>query len=98
MIDKTTPATAYVAYGGYYTNLYKTTNNSSSWTSIHGNLPSVPVFGLTRHPSNSAWLYAGTGGALHQHRQRHHLEDKTNDGPANVEISELFWLSTSLQY
>jgi photosystem II stability/assembly factor-like uncharacterized protein len=96
LIDKTTPATAYVAYGGYSnTNLYKTTNSGSSWTSVHGNLPSVPVFGLARHPTNSAWLYAGTEVGLFTSTDGGATWGTTNDGPANVEISELFWLSTS---
>lgn len=96
LIDKTTPTTAYVAYGGYYsTNLYKTTNSGSSWTSIHGNLPSVPVFGLARHPTNSSWLYAGTEVGLFTSTDGGVTWGTTNDGPANVEISELFWLSTS---
>ncbi len=96
LIDKDTPATVYVAYGGYAnTNLYKTTNSGSSWTSIHGNLPAVPVFGLARHPANSAWLYAGTEVGLFTSTDGGATWGTTNDGPANVEISELFWLSSS---
>ena len=96
LIDNSTPSTVYAAYGGYASdNLYRTLDGGTTWSSIHGNLPSVPVFTVTRHPANPSWLYAGTEVGLFTSMDGGATWNTSTDGPANVEISELFWLDSS---
>jgi hypothetical protein len=96
LVDKTSPDTVYVAYGGYAAdNLYRTTNGGLTWQNIHGNLPTVPIFTIARHPVNASWLYAGTEVGLFTSMDAGATWKTSTDGPANVEISELFWLNNS---
>jgi hypothetical protein len=93
LVDKGDANLVYVAYGGYETNnLYRTTDGGTTWQNIHGNLPAVPVFTITNHPSKASWLYAGTEVGLFTSIDGGTTWNTSNDGPANVEISELFWL------
>lgn len=96
LIDKADSSTVYVAYGGYNNNnLWKTTNNGTNWTNITGMLPSVPIFSITRHPKSANWLYAGTEVGLYTSQDGGASWFTSNDGPANVEISELSWMDDS---
>jgi len=96
LIDKDNANTAIVAFGGYNNNnLWKTTTNGSSWTNITGTLPAVPIFSITRHPNSSNWLYAGTEVGLYTSQDGGATWFTSNDGPANVEISEISWLDAS---
>jgi hypothetical protein len=96
LIDKSTPNTVYVAYGGYANNnLYKSTDGGLTWSNIHGTIPAVPIFSITRHPTNATWLYAGTEVGLFTSMDGGTTWGTINDGPANVEISELFWLNST---
>jgi hypothetical protein len=95
LIDQNSPDTVYVAYGGYEgDNLYRTTNGGSTWQNLHGTLPAVPIFTVTRHPANPSWLYAGTEVGLYTSMDGGATWKTSNEGPANVEISELFWLNS----
>lgn len=96
LIDKDDSSRVYAAFGGYNAdNLYRSTDNGLNWTNITGNLPSVPIFTVVRHPANADWLYAGTEVGLFTSQDGGTAWYTTNDGPANVEISELFWLDDS---
>lgn len=92
LIDKDDHNRVYVAFGGYSaSNLWRSTNGGSTWTDIHGALPSVPVRSVLRHPSNSNWLYAGTEVGVFTSENGGGTWATTNDGPANVSVDELFW-------
>lgn len=94
LIDRDDPTKAYVAFGGYNSdNLYRTINNGAGWTNLNpgGVLPAVPCFALAQHPANAAWLYAGTEVGLFTSQDGGTTWSTSNDGPANVEISELVW-------
>jgi len=58
--------TVYVTFGGFYPSLLDTRGNvwkrenNGTWTPIHNNLPSAPVFSLVISPSNPHFLYVGT--------------------------------------
>lgn len=96
LVDKAAPDTVYVAYGGYAANnLYKSTDGGTTWSSIHGTIPAVPIFAISRHPAISTWLYAGTEVGLFTSMDGGASWQTSNDGPANVEISELFWLDAT---
>lgn len=96
LIDKADTNRVYVAFGGYNAdNLYRTADNGQTWTNIAANLPAVPVFTIARHPANGDWLYAGTEVGLFTSQDGGTTWYTTNDGPANVEISELSWMDDS---
>lgn len=59
--------TVYVTFGGFFPsmtdtrgNVWKTQDNGVTWTPIHRNLPSAPVYSLVVSPSNPDILYVGT--------------------------------------
>jgi Bacterial Ig-like domain len=96
VIDRDDPNRVYAAFGGYNANnLYRTADNGLTWTNITGNLPSVPIFTIVRHPTNASWLYAGTEVGLFTSQDGGANWYTNSDGPANVEISELTWLDDS---
>jgi len=95
VIDRDDATKVYVAFGGYNNNnLWLTTNNGTSWTDLNSParvLPSVPFFGLARHPLKSGWLYVGTEVGLFTSQDGGTTWSTSNDGPANVEIADLAW-------
>lgn len=64
-IDPRNPEIAYVTLSGYGTgHVYKTTNKGANWTNISGNLPDVPVNGMTisrTDPDNVLYLATDLG-------------------------------------
>ncbi|MBL8765348.1 MAG: hypothetical protein JNM07_13885 [Phycisphaerae bacterium] len=65
VIDPLDHRTVYAAFGGFSPdNVWRTSDAGATWQPVSGAgataLPSVPVRGLTLHPSRRAWLYAGT--------------------------------------
>ncbi|MCB1044491.1 MAG: hypothetical protein KDC35_16230 [Acidobacteria bacterium] len=53
--------TLYVTFSGYRENrVMKSTDGGASWTSIHGNLPDMPVHCLSVDPQNPDRVYLGT--------------------------------------
>ncbi len=96
LIDKDDHNRVYVAFGGYSaSNLWRSTNGGSTWTDIHGALPSVPVRSVLRHPSNPNWLYAGTEVGVFTSENGGGTWATTNDGPANVSVDELLWYDST---
>jgi hypothetical protein len=66
-IDPTTPATAYITFSGFSGfgdtdgHIFKTTSTGSSWASIDGDLPNIPVNDLLLDPEDPEnTIYAGT--------------------------------------
>ena len=53
--------TLYVTLADYAANrVYKSTNGGSSWTSIHANLPNIPMFSLEVDPLDADRLFLGS--------------------------------------
>lgn len=53
--------TLYVTFADYGTDrIWKTTNGGTNWTSIHGNLPDIPLFAVTVDPENPDRLFLGS--------------------------------------
>ncbi|HBG04284.1 MAG: hypothetical protein A2075_06295 [Geobacteraceae bacterium GWC2_58_44] len=93
LIDKDDPNRVYAAFGGYNANnLYRTLDNGLTWADISGELPEVPILSVVRHPAHADWLYAGTEVGLFTSQDGGASWFTSNEGPANVEISELTWL------
>jgi photosystem II stability/assembly factor-like uncharacterized protein len=91
--------TIYATFGGFSAdNVWKTTNNGLTWTSISplGRLPQIPVNSLVISPSNSNQLYIGTQIAVFATSDGGNTWSPTNEGPVNTVIDELFWQGTTL--
>lgn len=99
VIDKDDPTKVYVAFGGYNSNnIWRTADNGATWTDLNSPdrvLPSVPFFGLARHPRTANWLYIGTEVGLFTSQDGGATWSTSNDGPANVEIADLVWRDNS---
>jgi photosystem II stability/assembly factor-like uncharacterized protein len=59
--------TVYVTFGGFFPsttdtrgNVWKRESDGVTWTPIHNNLPSTPVYSLVISPTNPLFLYVGT--------------------------------------
>jgi photosystem II stability/assembly factor-like uncharacterized protein len=90
-----------VSYGGYIdTSVWLTENGGNSWSRRSGtapnDLPAIQVNTVSMHPLNSNWMYAGTDLGVFSSEDRGLTWSYTalygwNEGPANVEVSQLFW-------
>lgn len=105
VIDSTTHATNsnwyYATFGGFNANnVYRSTDNGATWTSISGTgtsaLPAVPVRTLAFHPVDSSLLYVGTEIGIFTSNDAGATWEPTQDGPANVSVDELFWMGGDL--
>ena len=105
VVDSTPHATNtnwyYATFGGFAAdNVYRSTDNGTTWTDITGNsvtgLPSVPVRTLVYHPINSSLLYVGTEIGIFTSEDAGANWEPTQDGPANVSVDELVWMGGDL--
>jgi len=96
-IDRNSSSTVYVCFGGFSSgNVWRTTNNGTNWSNIAGGLPSAPVNSLVIKPSDSASLYVGTEVGVFASADGGSTWSASNDGPANVNVDELFWMGDTL--
>lgn len=96
-IDPNDPQTVYATYSGYQAgNLWKTTNGGNSWRSIGATLPEITVYDVAIHPRNGTLLYAATELGVFASADKGETWWPTNEGPANVAVSELFWMGQKL--
>ena len=91
----------YATFGGFSAdNVWRTTDGGPSWSSVSGSgaaaLPAVPVHDLEIHPSASNWLYAATEIGVFTSQDAGATWQVPQDGPANVIVSELFWMGSDL--
>lgn len=91
----------YVTFGGYNNdNVWYTNDAGASWSNRSGtspnDLPALQVNSVRVHPSSSYWIYIGTDLGVFASEDKGQNWCKTprysaNEGPANVEVSELIW-------
>jgi hypothetical protein len=91
----------YATFGGFTgDNVWRTTDGGQSWSSVIGSgaaaLPAVPVHDLEIHPSAWNWLYAATEIGVFTSQDWGTTWQVPQDGPANVIVSELFWMGSDL--
>ncbi len=107
VIDNTrNPNWIYVTYGGFSDdNVYRTTDNGTTWTDITGGssslpnprgLPAVPVRTLVYHPRFPNFLYVGTEVGIFTSEDAGATWEVPQNGPANVSVDELFWMGGDL--
>ena len=86
----------YVTFAGFEVeNLWRSTDNGNTWASL-GQLPPASVYDVTVHPANSSLLYAATEVGLFASDNGGTNWWPSNEGPANVAVQELFWMSEIL--
>ncbi len=103
-INPNNPSQVFVTTGGYNAdNVWFSDDAGVTWNNRSGNapnnLPSIQVNTVRFHPSNSNWVYIGTDMgvfASQDQGQTWSVVTNTNaangnEGPANTEVSELFW-------
>ena len=91
----------YATFGGFSAdNVWRTIDGGLSWSNVSGSgaagLPAVPVHDLEIHPSASNWLYAATEIGIFTSQDAGATWRVPQDGPANVIVSELFWMGSDL--
>ena len=90
-------------YAGFETRLSSTPSASSAlmrtddggmtWTNIASTLPAKSVRTITQHPAAQKYLYAGTEAGLYTSEDGGANWSPVNDGPANVAVNQLFWIT-----
>lgn len=90
-----------VSYGGYSNNtVWLTEDGGSTWSGRSGtapdDIPAIQVNTVSIHPLNTNWMYAGTDLGVFSSEDRgqtwsYTALDGWNEGPAMVEVSQLFW-------
>ncbi len=100
-INPTNNAVVMVSYGGYISNnVWLTEDGGTTWSQRTGgspyNLPAIQVNTVTFHPVAPTWVYVGTDLGVFASEDRGNTWNVLgsyiqNEGPANVEVSQLFW-------
>jgi photosystem II stability/assembly factor-like uncharacterized protein len=95
--DPLVARTVYVTFSGFHSdNVWKTQNNGGTWTPIHNNLPSAPIYSLVISPSNADALYVGTEVGVFASSNGGAMWSPGNGGPANVPVLDMFWMGSKL--
>jgi photosystem II stability/assembly factor-like uncharacterized protein len=77
-------------------NVWKTIDDGATWRDISGSLPAVPVRTIAIHPDDSRRLYLGNDLGVYISIDGGANWSRVNEGPANVAVSELFWMGRTL--
>jgi photosystem II stability/assembly factor-like uncharacterized protein len=97
VIDPGNPEVAYVTFGGFSgANLWKTTNGGTSFQALGDSLPAAPIYCLAIHPADSQWLFLGNQYGVFTSRDGGLTWSKTNEGPVNSPVRQLFWMNQSV--
>lgn len=100
-IDPTNPNIVYITFGGYAAdNVWKTTDGAATWAAATGSgvtaLPSLPIWSIAVHPTNTSWIYAGTEMGVFTSEDSGASWQSVTDGPANVPVYDLSWMGNTL--
>jgi hypothetical protein len=97
LITPGVPNKVYAAFGGYSSgNVWRTVNGGTNWTDISGNLPAAPANSIVLAPGTTNILYVGTEVGVFGSTTDGTTWSTGNDGPANVSVDELFWMTNKL--
>lgn len=91
----------FVTVGGYaFDTVFRTTDGGFNWEQRTGSgvnaLPPIQVNTIRFHPRNRNWIYVGTDLGVYASQDKGASWSRVprrgdHEGPANVEVSELFW-------
>lgn len=102
-IHPTNPDEVLVTFGGYTSDqVWLTTDGGQTWKDRSGSMPGaeIPVIHvntITYHPTNTDWIFVGTDIGVFASEDIGFTWSVTpvspsgHDGPANVEVTDLFW-------
>jgi hypothetical protein len=97
VFSPTDSKTIYLTFGGYEAdNVWVSHDHGASWSSIHSNLPKMPVYVVTAHPRNPQVLYVGSELGVFTSRDGGGTWSPANTGPANCSVQDLFWKDETL--
>ena len=87
----------YVTFGGFNSgNVWRTTDSGVTWSNISANLPAAPINSIVIAPADPNTIYVGGVVGVFGSSNDGASWSTGNDGPANAEVDELFWLGRSL--
>lgn len=98
LIDPTDERTVYLSLGGWSPdNLWKTTDAGATWMQLSGTgerrLPSLPIYGIARHPQRAEYLYVGTELGVYASGDGGRTWSASNEGPANTRVEDVNFLT-----
>lgn len=89
--------TLIIALGGFFPdNLWQSDDDGRSWRNIHGDLPTVPVFDIARHPRNPMWMFAATEIGVFASIDGGRNWTPTSSGPSLVRATQMLWMGERL--
>jgi photosystem II stability/assembly factor-like uncharacterized protein len=96
-IDPANANHVFASFGGFSSgNVWSTTDGGTTWTDISGGLPQAPALSVAIDPHESSFLYLGTAVGVFASSDAGASWSPSNDGPANVEVDQLFWVNDTL--
>ena len=93
MFDRTNASNIWAGTAG--SGLYFSNNGGVSFTLVAGGFPATTVFSLAQHPSNAAFIYAGTLVGLFASANAGSNWGASNEGPATALVRDVNWFSES---
>lgn len=91
------PKTVYLTFGGYETdNIWLSRDSGTTWSSIHSNLPKMPIYVVTQHPVKPQILYVGSELGVFTSQNGGGTWSPANTGPASCSVQDLFWKGREL--
>jgi len=90
----TSGQTLYATFGDYKSNrILKSNNGGSTWTSISGNLPQIPLYQVVNDPKDAETLYVGSELGLWIGKQSGNSYNwsQFDYGPAFTRVIDLVW-------
>jgi photosystem II stability/assembly factor-like uncharacterized protein len=99
LVDPDDSDVVYVSLGGFSPdNLWRTVDGGTTWADITGGIdgiPEAPINGIARHPLHPGWLYVGTEVGIFATMDGGATWSASNEGPADVSVDELTFMSDS---
>lgn len=100
-IDPADPAHVFATFGGFSAgNVWATTDAGATWTSMSGSattaLPNLPVYTITVHPTNPAWVFAGTELGMFASADGGAHWSTISEGPSNAPVFDTTWMGNTL--
>jgi photosystem II stability/assembly factor-like uncharacterized protein len=77
-------------------NVWRSTDNGGTWSSVGASLPEAPIRSVTVHPARPKFVYLGTEVGVFASEDGGATWSPTNEGPTNCSVDELFWMGSTL--
>jgi photosystem II stability/assembly factor-like uncharacterized protein len=98
-VDPADTRRVFATFGGFSRdNVWRSTDGGTTWSSIHGALPLVPIHAFTRHPQNANYYLVGTEVGIFTSTDAGRTWSARNEGPANVFTNQFVWVDDTTVY